>query len=379
MGVNVLYHIQVHLREERRPIVHFDLDEATLQRDFLEPFRQGRDFNVNGWRVPIGEITRIKVTQTEASSDELFGFVDLEEKVGTGPPTRHPGVRAVLAAERGKDVTSAVLAAPPIESERRKVFLVKGRWDEATEAMIVFLQSLNLHVIKWEDAELALGGAGNFAADVVDKGFEMSYATVVMLTPDDLVLIHPALIQPHDPRDLMNRPRANVLFELGYAWHLNRKKTLVVQYGDISLPSDLGSLQTVRFDATSKTRQQVMAKLATMGVAVNGDDGRWQEAGKFPKPLPALCVTGPALLGALPLHWILLAKLSDSDNIDVRTIAAETRVPMKKVQATLNALLQEGLVTLPGNQKPSQLKNGRCQITVEGRRRLDEETRRYQS
>ncbi|MEV5501852.1 TIR domain-containing protein [Nonomuraea fuscirosea] len=167
---------------------------------------------------------------------------------------------------------------------RRKVFLAHGRWYEAVDAMKVFLGSLDVEVVDWDAARLRARREGQHATDILDAGFRMSYATVVFFSPDDVAALHPALAEV--PERLSGQPRPNVLFEAGYAWALNRRRTLFVDFGTLRWPSDLAGVDHVLFDGSAKSRRQFVDRLKNVGVPADISGAAWLSAGRFPRPLP---------------------------------------------------------------------------------------------
>jgi hypothetical protein len=99
-----------------------DLEEVTLERQFLRPYREGRDILYQGRRIPASEISRVQVLYSD-------------------PSTLAPEQTDISPA----DVTDEMLNRDPTEvdtsdsssGDRRSVFLVYGRWHEAVEAMRV--------------------------------------------------------------------------------------------------------------------------------------------------------------------------------------------------------------------------------------------------
>lgn len=283
------HHVQILRERSSVPDVVLDLDEDALEATVLAPYRAGADLVLDGQIVRAEEVGRVRITRT----DELLG-VFMEEPHHNSTPVER-AVRAARIADTGTDVTARFLdRAPGVDSatapapDRRRVFLVVGRWRAARDAMEVFLRSLDLDVVLWEDAVAAGAEASRYPAEILDTGFGMCHAVVVFMTPDDLSALHPALrLSPADDAVPHGQPRPNVIFEAGMAWQRSRRRTLIVTYGDLDTFSDLKGVDRVRFDGSPRARYEVVERLKAMGVPARERGGGWLNAGRFPRPLPS--------------------------------------------------------------------------------------------
>lgn len=178
-----------------------------------------------------------------------------------------------------------------VESGRRRVFIVEGR-DEATSvAARAFLRALDLRPVEWEEAIRATEQTQPHLKDVVLAGMRLSDAVLVLYTGDDVVRLRPELV--HDNDDSIEteervQPRANVLYEAGIAEALHPARTVVVEFGNVKLFSDIGGVHNVRFDGTMQSRQRWVDRLKAAGLAVDDRGVEWFKAGDFPPPRAAV-------------------------------------------------------------------------------------------
>jgi hypothetical protein len=144
--------------------------------------------------------------------------------------------------------------AVPVDAEESRdataVFVVHGRDREAKEALWSFLKAIGLHPLDWEEDLVALTGQGTpYVGEILDAAFQRAQAVVVLITPDDRVMLHPDLVEVGEEefeKQLTGQPRPNVLFEAGMAFGFNPTRTILVEIGRRRPVSDLGGRHTIR-------------------------------------------------------------------------------------------------------------------------------------
>ena len=187
-------------------------------------------------------------------------------------------VRMASSRREGKSVDEFL-------NPKRRVFLVHGRDDRTRQAMVAFLNALDLRVVTWSEAVQHTGLGTPYTGDVVIAGMELSDVVVVLLTPDDEGRIREAFLEPRDgteERDLTGQPRMNVIFEAGIAMGRERSKTILVEVGAVRPMSDAEGLNVVRLKhGSSKARHSLAKRLSAAGLAVDTNSGEWLSAGDF--------------------------------------------------------------------------------------------------
>jgi predicted nucleotide-binding protein len=410
----VPYHVRLSVRGQKGEMhdeVKVDLDEATLERQFLRPYREGDSITVNGRAVPPDDIDRLRISYSNVTSADLI--TQLQDTDSRSNVVRFGGPSYKWrAAAKATDVSDEFIKGPPgsgavsqldamithsRSADPRSVFLVHGRWHDAVEAMREFLGALDLKVVEWEQAVQGTGKASPYIGEVLDAGFAVAHAAVVLMTPDDVACLHPQLLpSSSEPEPLIGQPRPNVIFEAGMAWQQFRDHTLLVELGHLRGFSDLDGVHTVRLDGSPQSRRAVASRLKTIGCAVDDSGDRWLSAGQFPPnlPPPAAAELGfkvtevetrgtvePAdALKGIPLRWVLLARLAAMHreqassahvlDLDVAGIAAQAGVEVTAVQAVLAELINEGLVEGFAESFGHTATDGACRITGAGLRRL---------
>ncbi|HEX4790274.1 MAG TPA: nucleotide-binding protein [Actinospica sp.] len=165
----------------------------------------------------------------------------------------------------------------PIDPDRtRNVFVVHGRDEQVRRAMFDLLRLFDLNPLEWEDLVAGTGQTVPFLGEVVAAAPAQAQAALVLLTPDDLVRLHPSLLAPHDPDDerrLTGQPRPNVLLELGMVLMSYPERTLIVEFGPLRRIADLAGRNVIRFDGSDEAVDKIGARLRVAGCPVR-DTGR---------------------------------------------------------------------------------------------------------
>ena len=159
----------------------------------------------------------------------------------------------------------------------RNVFVVHGRDEEASGALFGFLEALGLRPLGWETLVAATGSASPYLRDVIVQGIAMAQAAVVLMTPDDVVWLHPSLHgadeDDHEARPAM-QARPNVILELGMALAAYADRTIVLIAGKHRPMADLGGLNYIRLTDGEQCLQKIIRRLQTARCQVSDGPGR---------------------------------------------------------------------------------------------------------
>jgi predicted nucleotide-binding protein len=221
---------------------------------------------------------------------ELTGHLEILEEEGRVDLAKHmKGCGAYLTPRqrlRLKEVP--VMSHEPRQTatatDPRKVFVVHGRNRAARDAAFTFLRSIGLHPLEWTEVVKATGKASPYIGEVLETGFSIVQAVVVLMTPDDEARLREPYRGSHEPPDeteLTPQPRPNVLIEAGMALGHFPERTVIVELGRLRQVSDLLGRHTVRMDDSAEKRQELAQRLETAGCAVNRSGTDWYEAGRF--------------------------------------------------------------------------------------------------
>jgi predicted nucleotide-binding protein len=166
----------------------------------------------------------------------------------------------------------------------RRVFVVSGRDSELTASFFDLLYAVGLEPLEWETLVKPTGMAAPYLGEVVRNAPLLSQATLVLLSPDDIVELHPDLHQENDhpyERAQGGQARPNVLFELGLAFMAYRERTIIVEVGLMRPIADLAGLNAIRFDGKAESVKKVVERLAGAGCPVRTSGESWLAARRF--------------------------------------------------------------------------------------------------
>lgn len=167
-----------------------------------------------------------------------------------------------------------------------RVFVVHGRNGKAARAMFSFLRAIGLRPTEWSQAVAATGDGSPYLGRILEAAFDQAQAIVVLMTPDDVVHLDPAYADGDD--DPETRPagqaRPNVLFEAGMAMGRDEKRTILVELGNLRVPTDIVGRHVVRLDGSTERRQDLAQRLRTAGCAVDQSASHWMTEGDFTPP-----------------------------------------------------------------------------------------------
>jgi len=320
------YHVRISVEDERHDEVKTDMDEETLERQILVPYRSGSPITINGKTVPIAAIGRIRISMSDEMSAGIIDRLKVDDRalrgiVAGGPSyswraaaqatditdqfiTGPPGSGGDSASPERSEGQSVALRAstdmdhPPPQGDPNSIFVVTGRDTRTTAALAAVLRSLGLRIIEWEQAVAKTGLPNPYVGDVVQTGLRMAAAAIVILTPDDLVMLRPDLLGDEDgvdERELRGQARPNVYYEAGIADAIGRERTVIVEIGSPKSFSDAAGRHVVRYDGSAGKRNALAERLRLAGLAVDTTGEDWLNVGD---PGPGIDAAATAIVAA---------------------------------------------------------------------------------
>ncbi|MGV9760553.1 TIR domain-containing protein [Streptomyces tricolor] len=166
----------------------------------------------------------------------------------------------------------------PAADRRRNVFVVHGRDEEVRVKMFDLLRLLDLRPLEWEDLVRATGKTAPFLGEVVAKAPEQAQAALVLLTPDDVVQLHPDLrgaAEPPYETEPTGQPRPNVLIELGMVLMAYPERTLMVEVGGLRPIADIAGRNVIKFDGSESALRKIAQRLRLAGCTVDDTRSDW--------------------------------------------------------------------------------------------------------
>ncbi len=384
------YHVQVIPKSDPDKIeVVLDLSLEDLQRQFIVPYGQGRAIVINGKTVPLDELDRIRINETNGDSRQVASDLEgYELEMGYIHPSDEVSYSSLTLARQGEDVTNKYITAAPAQAPEaqeqprdeirpavnvQEVFVVHGRNAKARDAMFTFLRSIGLKPLEWNVAREDTGKPLPYIGDILKAAFSRAHAVVVLLTPDDEVRLKKEFQLISDPpheTQLTGQARPNVLFEAGMAMGSNENRVVLVELGNLRPFTDIAGLHIVRMDNSSPRRQELAQRLRTAGCPINLDGEDWHTAGEFDlavaeEPSVAAQVEGATdgaaartelsddakdlLLAAANKDDRMFVVLRGGDGIAIRAgsttfVDTDNQAEIAKWEAEINSLLVAGLI-----------------------------------
>jgi predicted nucleotide-binding protein len=243
---------------------------------------------------------------------------------------RNAGRPATQNADTPESERQPQYAEAVPEANPKNVFVVVGRNTEASDAMFSFLGALGLNPIEWGTAVRETGSGSPYIGQVLEVGFQMAQAVVVLMTPDDVASLRPEYASgPDDPElEPQGQARPNVLFEAGMAFGLHPKRTILVELGKLRPFTDVGGMHTVRLDNEFASRNELANRLETAGCQVVRSGSLWTRVDFKPPKVPGgprgrrlPSSSAPAPRNHLDARF--LHRSSGSDRLQLINIGAE--------------------------------------------------------
>ncbi|WP_285507926.1 nucleotide-binding protein [Actinokineospora sp. NBRC 105648] len=275
-----------------------------LEEQFLSPYRDGAVITVNGKSVSVNAIERLRVSRSDVSAQVIMREIELEDARSSVLLLSGPSLEW-RAAGRATDVTDEYVVGPPGglaepapssrpdarspgrdagPDDRKRVFLIHGRDRKTAVAMKAFLRALGLRIVEWDHAVSRTGTPNPYVGDVVGEGLSMADAAVVLLTPDEIVVLREDLQNDDDgpvERTAQGQGRPNVYYEAGIADALGRQRTVLVEVGRVKRFSDVAGRLIVRFDGSPGKRKTLTERLKSAGLDVDTSGSDWLNDGNF--------------------------------------------------------------------------------------------------
>ncbi|WP_431882405.1 CATRA conflict system CASPASE/TPR repeat-associated protein [Micromonospora gifhornensis] len=247
---------------------------------------------------------REELATTAARAGHLIGAdaVGPDKRVPGDDATSHdpPSGTGVSVPPSGSGLRapSSGTAVPVPDDVSRCVFVVHGRDGAVRDGIFTLLRALDLKPLEWETLVSGTGMATPFLGDVVAHAVTRARAAVVLLTPDDVVGLHPSLRLETDERHEWTagmQARPNVMLELGMALAAYPDRTIIVKVGSLRPVADLDGRNFLQLRDTADFRRKLAHRLRLAGCDVDDRGQDWLSAGDFadldayrrrPEPIP---------------------------------------------------------------------------------------------
>jgi predicted nucleotide-binding protein len=163
----------------------------------------------------------------------------------------------------------------------RQVFVIHGRDEQARNVVFDVIRSLGLTPMEWEHLVRETRSGAPSLSKVVSDAPKFAQAVVALLTPDDIVELHPSLREAGDENAKACQARPNVFIEIGMALALLPTQTIMLKAGVMRWPADLDGLNYIRITDSPEWCNKLATRLVTAGCPVNRDGNDWQHTSQF--------------------------------------------------------------------------------------------------
>lgn len=281
-AADLLRSLQERLSADERRLVGLEADldrlhrTASIAQANMEA-AAGRDAQLGS--VFAADLALARWLIEQASDDLSYTRIELN---------RTSQMRALASEELDRAGRAHAVSPGPTVTSRsqvtRRVFMVHGRDTALVKRFYELLRAVHLEPLEWEKLVAGTGSAVPYLGQVVAKAPHLAQATLVLLSPDDIVELHPDLHHANDhpyERARAAQARPNVLFELGLALMAYPDRTVIVEVGQLRPIADLAGLNVIRFDGSAIAIKKVIdrLKLADCPVDTSGTD--WLDPDRF--------------------------------------------------------------------------------------------------
>jgi len=212
----------------------------------------------------------------------LDGLIAIAEPTASVPALVQPRSESDKLASRKRTPGKRKVDA-------RKVFVVHGRNSAARDALFDFLRAIGVHPLEWDEIVQETGEGSPYVGRVLEVGFSLVQAVVVLMTPDDEARLREPLRGKDEPlheTHLTPQPRPNVLVEAGMALGHHSDRTVILEMGRLRPISDLFGRHVIRLDNTPQQRKALAQRLQNAGCIVNLVGNDWLSVGDFDGVVP---------------------------------------------------------------------------------------------
>ena len=230
---------------------------------------------------PIWQVTVDEKIRPYSEITSLNEYLAVRHQVAEVARNEQPRVWPIDAPDAESPPTSQITSEGP--ADPHKVFVVYGRNEAARVAMFELLRAFGLHPLEWSELRAATGKPSPYIGEILDVGFAMSQACVVLMTPDEEVRLRDEFVEDPRERIVSHQPRPNVLLEAGMALDKYRDRTVIVELGRLRQVGDLGGIHTLSMDDSKAMRRELAERLRDAECDVRTEGTAW-ESGATSRP-----------------------------------------------------------------------------------------------
>lgn len=163
-----------------------------------------------------------------------------------------------------------------VNMNRNKVFVVSGRNEELRLSIFNLLRALKLEPMEWMEVIQSTGEVSPYLSQAIMRSIEEAGAVIVIMAPEEEAKLVEKFQSEEGDEKIYKQPRPNVIFEAGLALGMKEKKTIILQFGELRIFSDILGKHVIKYRGRDKENDFKMdllqkLKLAGCQCEVGGD------------------------------------------------------------------------------------------------------------
>ena len=138
--------------------------------------------------------------------------------------------------------------------------------------------------MEWSQLVKETESASPYFGEVLDTGFRITQAVVILFTPDEETRLKEELRvgdEIENEKDLSGQARPNVLFEAGMAFGLHPNRSRIIEFGELRGLTDLLGRHVIRFRNNPEKIKEIIQRLETAGCIVDTSGNDWLREDRF--------------------------------------------------------------------------------------------------
>lgn len=294
-------YFHVRILDSKRQVRNLieDLSEEIVASRVVFPYEYGHPITLSGVTYDPFDIDEIEIV---TSNETLYALaMQMKESKGRKISTNTESWKRWAFSECLQVTNEYIVGAPGFKSsllqlqrsdsrnsaDPHRVFLVHGRDLVARDGVVTLIQAVGLSPVGWSEAKRATGKASPYVGEILEAGFGLAHAALILLTPDDEGKVREQFLQEYDSegeREYTGQARQNVILEAGMALAWFPERTVIVEMGHLRKFSDLEGRHTVRLTNHPTKRLELLQSLLTAGcefsVALDANNS-WMTIGEI--------------------------------------------------------------------------------------------------
>lgn len=163
--------------------------------------------------------------------------------------------------------------------ENKKVFVVTGRNEKLRISIFNLLRALKLEPMEWMEVISSTGHPDAYIHEAIKKSMDDAGAVVVIMAPEEkATLLEEFRSDPGDGKTY-RQSRPNVIFEAGLALGLKEEKTLILQFGESRIFTDILGKHILKYVGKNqdiKFKNDLLHKLQIAGCSCSAGNDYYQ-------------------------------------------------------------------------------------------------------